>query len=99
MSGPVKHRCKKAIGPDSAVFAKGFTHKTITTTNRSGLSVTKEVLVPLVPTKSLENHESTLSTSWMPSNDCDVTMGEHHDVFNHEDEIPNTPSSKSKVCK
>ena len=52
MSGPPnKRRRTKAIGPDSSQFVTAFTNKTITTTNRSGIVVQKDVLVPLVPIK------------------------------------------------
>jgi len=60
MSGPpTKRRRTKAIGPDSVEFAKAFTHKTITTTNRSGIVVKKDVLVPLVPDKPIAASSST----------------------------------------
>ena len=52
MSGyPNKQRRTTAIGPDSSIFAKATTHKTITTTNRSGMVVQKDILVPLLPVK------------------------------------------------
>jgi hypothetical protein len=77
MSGPpIKRRRTKAIGPDSAIFAKAYTHKTVTTVNRSGISVTKDVLVPLVPTEALENNEATSSTTHIPVHDYDVGMDE-----------------------
>ena len=94
MSGPpIKRRRTKAIGPDSALLAKAFTHKTVTTVNRSGISVTKDVLVPLVPIKHPENNEATSSTSQIPSiyhddvpmetmeqpvHDIDINMSSHN---------------------
>jgi hypothetical protein len=64
MSGrpPNKRRRTTAIGPDSAIFAKATTHKTITTTNRSGMVVQKDILVPLVPVKD-HLHETTSSSN------------------------------------
>ena len=52
MSGhPNKRRRTTAIGPDSSIFAKATTHKTITTMNCSGMVVQKDILVPLLPVK------------------------------------------------
>ena len=101
MSGPpIKRRRTKAIGPDSAVFAKAFTHKTVTTTNRSGLSVTKDVLVPLVPPTLPERNESTSSPACpthIQSNDYDITMDEPS--FNDCDENMSSNNGKSKVSQ
>jgi hypothetical protein len=86
-----------AIGPDSAVFAKAFTHKTVTTTNRSGFSVTKDILVPLVPSTLPESNESTSSTTHIQSNDYDVTMEDPS--FNNCDENMARNNNKSKVSQ
>ena len=73
MSGPpTKRRRTKAIGPDSAELAKAFTHKTITTTNRSGTIVKKDILVPLVPTKSSNNETSSSSNLAFNNNLNDI---------------------------
>lgn len=67
MSAPtIKRRRTKAIGPDSAVMAKAFTHKSVITTNRSGMTVKKNILVPLVPAKPLDNNEDTHASSSTP---------------------------------
>lgn len=73
MSGPpIKRRRTKAIGPDSSIFAKALTHKTITTTNRSGVVVKKDVLVPLVPNQPPQDNTGA-SSSTLPSNDDKTT--------------------------
>jgi hypothetical protein len=97
MSGPpIKRRRTKAIGPDSALLAKAYTHKTITTTNKSGITVSKDILVPLVAIKPSENTEATSSHSQIPSNDHDVPM--EGPVFNDiEENINNGSRKKSKV--
>ena len=94
---PIKRRRTRAIGPDSIQFSTAFTHKTVTTTNRSGSSVTKDVLVPLVPTKPPEDDESTFSTTHIPSkrNDYDPPMEEPASALNDFDE--NINCNKSKV--
>ena len=97
MSGlPIKRHRTKAIGPDSELFAKAFTHKTVTTTNRSGFTVMKDVLVPLVLTKPLENVQSTSSTAHFQSNEHDMTMEEP--VLNDVNENISNCQHKSKVC-
>ena len=94
MSGqPIKQRHTNTIGSDSFEFAKAYTHKRVTTTNRSGFSVTKDVLVPLVPTTLLESNKSTSSTSHISLNDNDVIMQEPS--LNESDGHMN--SNKSKV--
>jgi hypothetical protein len=94
MSGPPpKRRRTKAIGPGSIEFTKAFTHKTITTTNRSGIIVTKDVLVPLVPTTSKQHENNTsASTSSLLPNDYDINMEDPLINEIHEN------SNKSKVC-
>lgn len=50
MSGPPnKRRRTTAIGPGSPVFAKAFTHKTVTSKLRTGEVIEKDILVPLQP--------------------------------------------------
>jgi hypothetical protein len=96
MSGPPnKRRRTKAIGPDSAVFAKAKTHKTITTLNRSGILVTKDILVPLVPIKQpLEN--PTASSSNL-GNLSEIDSNTDGPMFNDmEEDLHN--HCKSKVC-
>lgn len=64
MSGqPNKRRRTRAIGPDSVEFANALTHKTITTTNRSGETVMKNILVPLVPLKPIPTQNNTPGSS------------------------------------
>lgn len=60
---PNKRRRTNAIGPDSLVFAKALTHKTITTTNRSGIEQKKKILVPLIPIKPIESLDETAGSS------------------------------------
>ena len=94
MSGqPIKRQCTNAISPNSFEFAKAYTHKRVTTTNRSGFSVMKDVLVPLVLTTLPESNKSTSSTSHIPLNDNDVIMQEPS--LNEND--GHTNSNKSKV--
>jgi hypothetical protein len=97
MSGPpIKRRRTKAIGADSAILAKAYTHKTVTTINRSGISVTKDIRVPLVPTEASENNEATSSTTThIPDYNHDVPM--EAPLFNDMDENINN-LNKSKVC-
>ena len=93
----MKRRRTKAIGPDSAILAKAYTHKTVTTTNRFGITVSKDILVPLVATKPSENTEATSSHSQIQSNDHDVPM--EGPAFNNiEENIDNGSHNKSKVC-
>jgi hypothetical protein len=98
MSGPpIKRRRTKAIGPDSAILAKAYTHKTVTTKNKFGITVSKDILVPLVATKLSENTEATSSHSQIQSNDHDVPM--EGPAFNDiEENIDNGSHNKSKVC-
>lgn len=98
MSGaPIKRHHTKAIGPDSALLAKAYTHKTVTTINRSGTTVSKDILVPLAPTKCPENNGlgATSSNTHITSTDNDITMEEP--IPNELDEAINHPK-KSKVC-
>jgi hypothetical protein len=78
MNGPPpnKRRRTTAIGPDSAIFAKATTHKTITTTNRSGMVVQKDILVPLVPVKEHLHETTTASYDHAPPSE---TINENHD--------------------
>lgn len=93
---PNKRRRTKAIGPDSAVFSKAKTHKTITTVNRSGIVVEKDVLVPLVSFKQpLEI--PTASSSNIGSSDIPNNGYADDRMFNEmDDDLPNR--NKSKVC-
>ena len=62
MSGqPIKQRHTNTIGSDSFEFAKAYTYKGVTTTNRSGFSVMKDVLVPLLLTTLPESNKSKVS--------------------------------------
>lgn len=79
MSGPpIKRRRRtNAIGPDHPLLAKAFTHKTVTKTNSCGITVTKDILVPLVPAMNPpNNNEATASSSHIPSYDFDAPMEE-----------------------
>jgi hypothetical protein len=78
MNGPPpnKRRRTTAIGPDSAIFAKATTHKTVTTTNRSGMVVQKDVLVPLVPVKDHLHETTTSSNDHAPPSEI---INENHD--------------------
>ena len=96
MSGPpIKRRRTKAIGPDSIEMAKAFTHKTFTTTDRSGVEVTKDVLVPLVPDKPNPDNAAS-STSNLPYNDITM-MQEYDETMYHNDDGFNS-HNKTKVC-
>ena len=95
MSGPpAKRRRTKAIGPDSTELAKAFTHKTITTTNRSGTVVKKDILVPLVPTKSTSNE--TPSDSSLAYNNDDVNID---GPLLEENEESSSSHNRSTVCE
>lgn len=95
MTGPPnKRRRTKAIGPDSDVFSKAKTHKTILTINRSGTVVEKDILVPLIPLKQPDI--PTASTSNIPS---DINNdGYMDDPMFHEMEDDLHNRTKSKVC-
>jgi hypothetical protein len=98
---PNKRRRTTAIGPDSAELAKAFTHKTITTTNRSGLIIKKDVLVPLVPISSISENATVESSSSNVAN-TDIPAqeyGENVDIpsLNDYDDGDNN-RTKSKVC-
>ena len=95
MSGPPpKQRRTRAIGPDSIELAKAFTHKTITTTNRSGNVIEKDILVPLVAIKPIPEIPAGSS-----STNNEYTDLQHHYDGNMEDsEHVNNPN-KSKVCR
>jgi hypothetical protein len=96
MTGPPnKRRRTKAIGPDSDVFAKAKTHKTVTTLNRSGILVEKDILVPLVPiNKPLEN--PTASSSNLGDSDINMDGPMFNDI--EEDLHANLNRYKTKVC-
>lgn len=95
---PNKRRRTKAIGPDSDVFTKATTHKTITTTNRSGMVVTKDILVPLVPlvpnSTPLENSTASSSQSAWTDNLPQDFDGGFSNMIEDDFNIPN----KTKVC-
>jgi len=104
MSGPpAKRRRTRAIGPDSVEFAKAFTHKTITSTNRSGMVISKDILVPLVPEKS--DPEASASSN-LPFNDNtrqdyeeNINLNNDSDFFigdNINDGFKN--NNNTKVC-
>jgi hypothetical protein len=97
---PNKRRRTKAIGPDSAVFSKAKTHKTITTVNRSGIVVEKDVLVPLIPFKQPLDIPTASSSNIGSSNITNDGPGYADDpgpMFNEMDEdLPNR--NKSNVC-
>jgi hypothetical protein len=100
MSGPPnKRRRTHAIGPDSAVFAKASTHKSITTTDRSGNVKEKRILVPLVPIK--QHHDASSSDQ----RSKDINVPEPHDYEGNTDPsfLDNMDGDyghrvKSKVC-
>lgn len=82
MSGPPsKRRRTRAIGPDSIELAKALTHKSITTTNRFGVTTTKDVLVPLAPIISNSDKAAASSSSTdipysdLPQQDYDAYPG------------------------
>ena len=78
MSGhPNKRRQTTAIGPDSSIFPKATTHKTITTTNRSRMVVQKDILVPLLPVKEHIHETTTSSNDPAPSSEIinKISMG------------------------
>jgi hypothetical protein len=95
MTGPPnKRRRTTAIGPGSDVFAKATTHKTITTTNRSGMVVTKEILVPLVPIGNPSSSSSQLAWS-------DQLPQGYDGGFNNimmDDDFDHPSRKKTKVC-
>jgi hypothetical protein len=100
MSGqPNKRRRTKAIGPDSAEFAKALTHKTITTTNRSGLVQNKNILVPLVPIKPIPSLDNTAGSSKHPSTRQEYEENMDDPILNYNDAQFNTGNlrNKSKV--
>jgi hypothetical protein len=98
MSGPpVKRRRTKAIGPDSDVFAKAYTYKTVTTINRSGIPVTKDIRVPLVPIIHPENNEASSSTTRISSNYHDVTMETMEEPVSNDIDINMSSHNTSKV--
>ena len=87
---PQKRRRTRAIGPDSAELAKAFTHKTITTTNRSGELIKKDVLVPLVAIRPIPNNAvASSSNEQYYDTNMDVLDSDEH----------NNNRSKSKVSK
>lgn len=95
MSGPPhKRRRTRAIGPDSVEFAKAFTHKSITTTNRSGIEIKKDVLVPLIPIKPILDNTAGSSRNDIPSQEY---YGNMDGIFHENDEDPNLNHNKSKV--
>ena len=104
MSGPPnKRRRTKAIGPDAPQFAKAFTHKTITTVNRSGIVIKKDVLVPLVPSEPTRDNPSA-SSSTLPNNEDDnyITQEDegnvdHPYLLNHDEDITNRNKSKVSI--
>jgi hypothetical protein len=51
---------------------KALTHKTITTTNRSGDVVEKSILVPLVPKKPIKDNPTASSSSSNLPNDNNI---------------------------
>jgi hypothetical protein len=100
MSRPItKRRRTKAIGPDSIELAKAFTHKTITSTNRSGIVVTKRVLVPLVPIEppqgNAEASSSNVPSSDIPPYEDDQYIESGHTFTHMNDDFTNR--SKGKV--
>ena len=101
---PAKRRRTKAIGPDSIELAKAFTHKTITTTNRSGEIIRKDILVPLVPVNAIPDNAAAESSRNVPYNDNDTNiLPQEYDgnldspsLNNNNDDINN--SNNSNVC-
>jgi hypothetical protein len=101
---PAKRRRTRAIGPDSIELAKAFTHKTITTTNRSGETIRKDILVPLVPVNAIPDSAAAQSSGNVPYNDNDTNiLPQEYDgnldgpsLYNNNDDVNN--SNKSDVC-
>lgn len=100
---PTKRRRTNAIGPDSAVFARASTHKTITTTNRSGIVITKDVLVPLVKIKTPLTNPTASSSNPIPSDNSihidDYNENVNHDNLNHQDDFRLHNKPKVSISK
>jgi hypothetical protein len=101
---PAKRRHTRAIGPDSIELAKAFTHKMVTTTNRSGEIIRKDILVPLVPVNAIPDGAAAESSRNVTYNDNDTNiLPQEYDrnldgpsLYNNNDDINN--SNNSNVC-
>jgi hypothetical protein len=98
MTGPPnKRRRTKAIGPDSDVFSKAKTHKTITTLDRSGTVIEKDILVPLIPFKKPQAQDiPTASTSIIGPSDGYMDDPMFHEM---EDDLHNRKRTKVSNIK
>jgi hypothetical protein len=102
---PAKRQRTRAIGPDSIELAKAFTHKTVTTTNRSGEIIRKDILVPLVPVNAIPDSAAAAESSrnvTYNDNDTNILPQEYDgnldgpSLYNNNDDINN--SNNSNVC-